>query len=76
MSSAKKIVHSFDALSEEGNLMNEPIKILIVEDETIVALDLKRRLIKLGYHVIGTAANSDKALTLVNQKTTTSQSSI
>lgn len=67
MSSAKKIAHSFDALSEKGNLMNEPIKILIVEDETIVALDLKRRLIKLGYHVIGTAASSDKALALVNQ---------
>ncbi|MBL8496388.1 EAL domain-containing protein [Nitrosomonas sp. JL21] len=48
--------------------MNEPIKILIVEDETIVALDLKRRLTKLGYHITGTAANSDKVLALINQE--------
>lgn len=48
--------------------MNEPVKILIVEDETIVALDLKRRLTKLGYHVTGTACNSDRALALFNQE--------
>lgn len=49
-------------------IRSESIKILIVEDETIVALDLKRRLTKLGYQVTGTAANSDKALALVNQE--------
>lgn len=47
--------------------MSEFIKILIIEDEKIVALDLKRRLTKLGYHVTGMAANGQKALTLVNQ---------
>lgn len=38
--------------------------VLIVEDENIVALDLKRRLEKLGYVVVGMAATADKALNL------------
>ena len=49
-------------------MMSEHIKILIVEDEKIVALDLKRRLTKLGYQVTGMAASGDKALALVNQE--------
>ena len=65
---SKKVAHSFYAFSQEGNLMNEPVKILIVEDETIVAVDLKRRLTKLGYHVTGTVCNSDRALALFNQE--------
>ena len=40
-------------------------KILIVEDEKVVALDLKRRLTKLGYSVIGTASNADKVIELL-----------
>lgn len=43
-------------------------KILIVEDEKIVALDLKRRLTKLGYQVTGMAASGQKALSLVDQE--------
>ncbi|MDN3637639.1 EAL domain-containing protein [Simiduia curdlanivorans] len=41
-------------------------KVLIVEDENIVALDLKLRLEKLGYDVVGTAATAEKALRLFN----------
>jgi len=48
--------------------MSGHIKILIVEDEKIVALDLKRRLTKLGYQITGMAASGDKALTLINQE--------
>ncbi|SET31440.1 diguanylate cyclase (GGDEF) domain-containing protein [Nitrosomonas marina] len=48
--------------------MDRHIKILIVEDEQIVALDLKRRLTKLGYDVIGTAASGDKAFALISQE--------
>lgn len=46
--------------------MDKRIKILIVEDEQIVALDLKRRLTKLGYYVTGTAASGNKAFALIN----------
>ena len=42
-------------------------KVLVVEDENIVALDLKRRLSKLGYNVIGMASNADRALKLVEE---------
>ncbi|WP_297324008.1 EAL domain-containing protein [Nitrosomonas sp.] len=48
--------------------MSGYIKILIVEDERIVALDLKRRLTKLGYQVTGMAASGDKALALIDQE--------
>lgn len=42
-------------------------KVLIVEDEKVVALDLKRRLTKLGYSVIGTASNADKVIELLKE---------
>ena len=42
-------------------------KVLVVEDENIVALDLKRRLSKLGYNVIGMASNADRALSLIEE---------
>lgn len=48
--------------------MDKSIKILIVEDEQIVALDLKRRLTKLGYQITGMAANGNKALALVKRE--------
>src|SRR5688572_19428344 len=44
--------------------MNDQVKIMIVEDETIVALDLSMRLQKEGYEVIGIASNSDDAIEL------------
>ena len=34
-------------------------KILIVEDEVIIAIDLKSKLTHLGYHVLGVVHNSD-----------------
>ncbi|MES2683563.1 MAG: EAL domain-containing protein [Pseudomonadota bacterium] len=39
-------------------------RILIVEDERIVALNLQQRLTKLGYEVVGRAASSAEALAL------------
>ncbi|HIK06617.1 MAG TPA: response regulator [Trichormus sp. M33_DOE_039] len=39
--------------------------ILIVEDEWVIALDIKRHLHKLGYRVVGTANSAKKALELV-----------
>lgn len=40
------------------------IKVLIVEDESIVAKDIQQSLEKLGYEVIGTAPTGENAVTL------------
>lgn len=40
-------------------------KILIVEDEAIVALDIARRLEKMDYEVIGRLASGEEALELI-----------
>ena len=47
--------------------MNEHPRILVVEDEPIVAADLKVRLDMLGCKVVGTAASGEKALALAEQ---------
>ena len=39
-----------------------PIKILIVEDEAAIAMELEIRLMALGYDVIGPVASSEAAL--------------
>lgn len=41
-----------------------PARILLVEDEAIIALDLKQRLESLGYEVTGIAATGEDALAL------------
>ncbi len=43
-------------------IKDKPIRILIVEDETIVALDLQNSLKILGYDVAGTAASGEDAV--------------
>ena len=43
-------------------------KILIVEDESIIALNIKEILTDFGYIVVGIASNSEKALHLVRTK--------
>lgn len=48
--------------------MNAPsTRILVVEDDALSARDLQRRLIVLGYEVIGIAATGEEALQLVSQ---------
>jgi two-component system, response regulator PdtaR len=47
--------------------MSQPVKIMIVEDESIVAMDLSMRLQKEGYEVTGVADNSDEAVELFQQ---------
>jgi two-component system cell cycle sensor histidine kinase/response regulator CckA len=44
-----------------------PTKVLIVEDESIVACDLERRLLKDGYQVSATAATGEQALLSIEQ---------
>lgn len=43
------------------------VKILIVEDESIVALDIKRAVTKLGHEVVKTVTNYDDALEIATQ---------
>ncbi|MCX6899244.1 MAG: response regulator [Verrucomicrobia bacterium] len=47
--------------------MNEHPRVLVVEDEPIVAADLKVRLDMLGCKVVGSAASGEKALVLAGQ---------
>lgn len=42
----------------------QPARILIAEDEAVVALDLKTQLEDLGYHIVGIAESGERALTL------------
>jgi PAS domain S-box-containing protein len=44
-----------------------PYKILIVEDEAIIARDIAARLTKLGYIVTGTASSSEQTLKLIEE---------
>lgn len=42
-------------------------KILIVEDEAVVSLDINRRLEKMGYEVIGRVASGEEAIELAEK---------
>ncbi len=42
-------------------------KILIVEDEAVIAMDLEQRLANMGYEVVGIAASGERALALSRQ---------
>ncbi|MFW6288502.1 MAG: EAL domain-containing protein [Spirochaetota bacterium] len=46
----------------------EQDRILIVEDERIIALDLKRRLERFGYEVVGMACEADDAIELASKE--------
>jgi diguanylate cyclase (GGDEF)-like protein/PAS domain S-box-containing protein len=48
-------------------MTDKPVRILIVEDETIVALDLKNSLHLLGYIVVGTASSGEEAIVKANE---------
>ncbi|HVJ44631.1 MAG TPA: ATP-binding protein [Dongiaceae bacterium] len=45
----------------------QPIRVLVVEDERIVALHLKQQLTKLGYAVIAVVASGEQALQFLRQ---------
>lgn len=45
----------------------QPIRVLVVEDERIVALHLKQQLTKLGYAVVAVVASGDQALQFLRQ---------
>lgn len=45
----------------------QPIRVLVVEDERIVALHLKQQLTKLGYAVVAVVASGEQALRFLRQ---------
>jgi len=45
--------------------VNEPVSVLIVEDESIIAMEMEARLAAMGYRVIGCAASADAALEMI-----------
>jgi two-component system response regulator LytT len=45
------------------------ISVLIVEDESIVAMDIQQSLMKLGYEVLGVASSGKKAIELLSKRT-------
>jgi CheY-like chemotaxis protein len=47
--------------------MMTPIRILIVEDERLVSLDLRRRLRRLGHAVVGVAVSGEEAIAHAQQ---------
>src|SRR3954452_18950527 len=47
--------------------MTSPARILVVEDEAIVALDIARQLSRLGYELAGTTGAAEKAVILAGQ---------
>ncbi len=45
------------------------LKVLIVDDEIILAMDVKNQLEKLGYNVVGIANNGEDAIKLTKERT-------
>ncbi len=50
--------------------MDKKIKILLVEDEFIIAMSLERELVRSGYMVVKTVSSGEKAIEAVRQKET------
>ncbi|MDH2327808.1 response regulator [Cereibacter sp. SYSU M97828] len=46
-------------------LRTEPLRLLLVEDEALIAMDLEAMIEDMGYCVIGPAASVDQALTIL-----------
>jgi PAS domain S-box-containing protein len=61
--------HSGDTLSESAHtgIKTAPPRILIAEDEQIVAADIRERLTALGYSVSGVAGSGEDAITLATE---------
>jgi response regulator NasT len=45
----------------------KPLRILVVDDESIIRMDLREMLIELGHEVVGEAGTGEEALALVEQ---------
>mgnify|MGYP005613112731 FL=1 len=47
--------------------MNEPVRVVIAEDESLIRIDLAEMLSELGYDVVGTASDGAAAVRLVSE---------
>jgi DNA-binding NarL/FixJ family response regulator len=47
-----------------GNRADRPLRVMLVEDEIIVAWDIAETLKRLGYHIVGMADTAEQALHL------------
>lgn len=48
------------------NSLSTKVKILIVEDEILIAKDIANRLTKINYHIVGIAATAERALQMIS----------
>ena len=55
------------ASSRESSIGDQPSRLLIAEDEHLVAVSLANHIEKLGYEVVGPAANGQEAIELAKQ---------
>ena len=53
---------SHHPVAQPHNGMAAPLKVLVVEDEVIVALELQNHLERLGYDVVGSVTSGEKAV--------------
>ena len=65
MSDPRPQSHQADPVTGGGTRSMNTNSVLIVEDEAIVALDLKLQLEDLGYDIVGMAASGEQALDLL-----------
>jgi DNA-binding NarL/FixJ family response regulator len=45
------------------------LKVLVVEDNIFIAIDLEQQLVEMGYEVVGIAANTTKAIEMSREST-------
>lgn len=54
--------------NEAAVFSRDPLKVFVVEDESLVAMDLEERLIKMGYLVCGIADTGEEALAAITSQ--------
>jgi DNA-binding NarL/FixJ family response regulator len=61
-----KPVRSPPSESSEGHgLDRQPLRVLIIEDEAVLAMDMEESLTQAGFEVVGVADSEDEAVSLV-----------
>ncbi|HEY4088004.1 MAG TPA: ATP-binding protein [Bryobacteraceae bacterium] len=56
-----------DPYKNPANCLHDKSKILVVEDEQVVAMDVEAHLLTLGYEVVGLAGTGEEALSLTDK---------